>query len=127
MVKYAEYKTFRNGHNTVVTGSGYEPEHVVNKMAQHVSALYGMVDQLDHFSSPIVKGIARLHPGDTYDEKTGVIVASRKCEVKAVRKTNAMLAHMADELEKLLALVKQEIKDNTAYEEAAEKRLKEIA
>lgn len=126
MVKYKEYKTFRNGESTVVAGYGYEPQHIITKMTQHLGAAAEMGSQLDSYSSPTVKGIARLSPGDTYDAKTGLIVASRKCEIKAIRKTNTTLKRMAKELEATLELIKGEITANTAYAEAIEKKLKEI-
>ena len=75
-----------SGLNTLFTGENYNKDY-------------------DLISTVEATGVAKLHPGDVYDEKTGIKLASRKAEYKArkvmrnryIRNLNAL-----KDLEKLL-------------------------
>lgn len=70
-----------NGTTTVVYGEANADRHVTQQIAEKINEL--LVTLPDEYEKVVTRGVAKLHPDDTYDEKTGVIIASRKAELKA--------------------------------------------
>ena len=70
-----------NGTTTVVYGEANADRHVTEQIAEKINEL--LVTLPDGYEKVVTRGVAKLHPDDTYDEKTGVIIASRKAELKA--------------------------------------------
>lgn len=71
----------KNGTTTIVTGEG--------DMAEIYTATLKLMTELSELSvelRPETKGVAKLSPGDTYDEGLGIKIATRKAEIKARKK-----------------------------------------
>lgn len=68
-----------NGTTTVVYGEANPEEHVTQQIADKLWKAFEVLPN----DKIVTRGVAKLHPDDTYDEKTGVIIASRKAELKA--------------------------------------------
>ena len=81
IVRYSDVKTIKGKTTTVVIGTAginQNRELVIARM------LYNAANKFDDFNKEpnFCKGVSYLSPKDTYDEKTGVVLASRKAEAK---------------------------------------------
>lgn len=74
-----------NGTTTIVQGQAYADKNLTNSVTNKLTAAVVAMGSLI-FHGPVTKGVAKLHPDDTYDEKTGIKIASRKAELKAAIK-----------------------------------------
>lgn len=95
-----------NGTTTVVFGES-EPNKELYEKA--VNKLWKAIEMLTITSEPtVVKGVAKCHPDDAYDEKTGVMIASRKAELKARVKTYNKYTDVINILEEVVDLLDDE-------------------
>ena len=94
-----------NGTTTVVYGEGTPEEHVTEEIA---NKLWGALNAVP--TVPVVtRGVAKLHPDDTYDEKTGVMIASRKAALKAKIKMYKNYLDLVNILNDVIGLVDNEL------------------
>lgn len=98
-----------NGTTTVVYGKTSMKESLVQKVAEAVSDI---VQETVVASSRVIvtRGVSKLAPGDEYDEKTGIHLASRKAELKGRIKYYNQLADAYDAGVKLLDILEEEMK-----------------
>lgn len=98
----------KNGTTTITFGYIYADNLIM-----------GLEDKLHHVMRELqalrdstyekVKGVAKLSSEDTYDERTGVIVASRKAEYKAMKRQAKRLTAVKKSIEAMLAQVNEEL------------------
>lgn len=111
-----DVRTIKNGSTTIVT-----TETMVMYSDEFHYALHDL-DRLVYepmLNYYLTKGVAKLHPEDTYDEITGRIVASKKAEIKGNRISQRHLNDVKEVLESLL----NEVNGKIARLEAREKSL----
>ena len=105
-----------NGTTTIVQGRAYADKHLTNTVANKLTQAVAIMGALV-FHGPITKGVAKLHPDDTYDEKTGIKIASRKAELKAAIKMHNAYADVIKLLSDCIeALDNEETKINERLE-----------
>jgi hypothetical protein len=82
IVKYSDVKIIKGKTTTVVIGTARTN---LNRESVIAHMLYSTADKFNDFNSDThyYKGVAYLSPKDTYDEKTGIVLASRKAEAKS--------------------------------------------
>jgi hypothetical protein len=119
-VCYSDDKTINEGNTTVVLG--------------HICFNYGRTSQItdtvqkaiDAFGlAQTCKGIAHLSPKDTFDKKTGIIVASRKSEFKGYCKALKQYYYLLSALLKASDMVKEDIADINEHLEYIDIKLDE--
>lgn len=96
-----------NGTTTIVFGQSETDAQLYNKAMQ---TLYEAMSVLTSGTVPVVtKGVAKLAPGDIYDEKTGIKIASRKAEIKGRLQEYNRLVDVLNLVEKVGSLLETEI------------------
>ena len=96
-----------NGTTTIVFG---ESETDVQLYKRAIQLLYDTMSVLTTGTVPVVtKGVAKLAPGDLYDEKTGIKIASRKAEIKGRLQEYNRLVDALNLVEKVGSLLETEI------------------
>lgn len=105
----AKKNIIKNGTTTVVYGETSMKESLAQKVAEAVS---NVVQKTLIASSKVIvtRGVSKLHPGDKYDEKTGIHLASRKAELKGRIKYCNQLADAYNASVKLLDILEEEMK-----------------
>ena len=127
MFKYKTLKTIVNGTTTVEIGQSFIGNEDVRATSKLLSDLYEF--QATNKDGWVViegKGVAKVHPDDTYDKVTGLKVASNKAEINARNKANTMYLKLIKSLEEFKATLEKGINENNIKLNAAKKRLKEI-
>ena len=112
--EYKDTHTIKNGTTTIVNGEirirDYQREKIQREVVKVKNLCAGM--GYDYFCEPIkCKGVAQPTPNDTYDEKTGRVLASRKAELNCIRKLYKQDAAVEVELINLLQLIRQNMLD----------------
>ena len=100
---YKDKEVKRFNHVTVVEGSSHMKEstiHYLNTLSADISDLLWSLDDYEETT-----GRSKCAPEDTYDEKKGLIVASRKAELKAVKRYLSKVDELKKNLEKITDLV----------------------
>lgn len=107
-------RVVKNGDTTIAFGYGVYDEQLENKIGKLVETFDNSYKDATFFgNTKEYKGVAKLCPGDVYDEKRGIKIASKKAEYKArkaaYRRYNAILKQMnslsieiTEEMNKLL-------------------------
>ncbi len=96
-----------NGTTTIVFGESETDVQLYNRVIQ---ILYDTMSVLTSGTVPVVtKGVAKLAPGDLYDEKTGIKIASRKAEIKGRLQEYNRLVDALNLVEKVGSLLETEI------------------
>lgn len=103
----------QNGTTTVVYG---ETSMKVSSAQRIAEAVTNVVQGAVIASSKVIvtRGVSKLAPGDEYDEKTGIHLASRKAELKGRIKYYNQLADAYDAGVKLLDILEEEMKKEEA-------------
>lgn len=105
----AKKNIIKNGTTTVVYGETSMRESLAKKVAEAVSDI--LQETIVASSRVIVtRGVSKLAPGDEYDEKKGIHLASRKAELKGRIKYYNQLADAYDAGVKLLDILEEEMK-----------------
>jgi len=95
----------KNGSTTVAFGYGVYNEQVEEKLRKTVQFL-----EEAYINTPkLVKGVAKLCPGDVYDEKYGIKLASKKAEYKARKQAYKRYDAILKGLNSLGVLVTEEM------------------
>lgn len=118
-----DVKVIKNGTTTVVI---HNADLKYNQaVVDNINDTYDHLAQLFFFSGSAVvtKGVSKLCPGDTYDEVTGKIVASKKAELKADKILKKRLARVYGELVSLTSDVVEYIRDLDDRDEDIRKSL----
>lgn len=127
MVKYKTLKTIVNGTTTVEIGQSFIDNEDVRATGKLLSDLWEFQSaNKDGWFVIEGKGVAKVHPNDTYDRVTGLKVASNKAEINARNKANTMYLKLIKSLEEFKATLEKGINENNLKLNAAKKRLKEI-
>lgn len=116
VVKYRDVNTIHNGTTTISLGAA----NLHNAYGEQLFNLLqkAVVDTL--FSGEVkVKGVAKLSPNDTYDAKTGKVIASRKAELRAHR-------HFLTRLQKAKKALDKYLDEGIASEQDIVKGLEDI-
>ena len=128
MVKYRTLKTIVNGTTTVEIGQSFISNEDVRATDKLLSDLceFELARKDGFFNTIEGKGVAKVHPDDTYNKETGLKVASNKAEINARNKANTMYLKLIKSLEEFKATLEKGINENNLKLNAAKKRLKEI-
>lgn len=113
-------KVIKNGTTTIVTGGG-DLCHLnadTLKLAAALGNFYGTTVES--------KGVAKLSPEDTYDESTGLKVATRKAEIKARRKAIKLCIEALTAANKFRDAIAKELGENVKRVNAVHAELEEI-
>ena len=109
---YKDKEVKRFNHVTVVKGEAKIKESTVSELTELENKIQLISCEL--WARPEVTGRAKCSPEDTFNEKTGLIVASRKAELKAAK----LYLKTVDELivltERYLELLRS-MEDNIDY------------
>lgn len=115
MKSYLVYKdkdVKRFKHVTVVEGKGNLKESTYDQLAHLNSKLDYAACEL--YGEIKAKGRSKCSPSDTYDEKLGLIVASRKAELKVAKAKLVAITKVRKAAEEYLELLKN-IEDKLDY------------
>lgn len=100
---YKDKDVKRFNHVTVVEGSSHMKESTIHYLDVLAMDISGTLWHLG--SCKETTGRSKCAPEDKYDEKKGLIVASRKAELKAVKRYLSQVDKLKKNLEKMTDLV----------------------
>ena len=116
IVSYRDVKRIANGTTTIVYGKtrikakGHVAEDLI-KTIKVLGNIYGG-------GEGIAQGVAKLHPEDTYDAKSGQIVASKKAEIKGLVASRKILVEALANLDVVAEDLRAEIASIDARHES---------
>ena len=119
MVSYRDGQVIRNDTTTIVYGN-----LTIKTKGQLRKDMISLVEASENLlggGRGKTKGVSKLHPEDTYDEKTGKIVASKKGEMQGLRASKKVLVDYIGTLEKVLAAMKTQVELVDARYDSLEK------
>ena len=120
---YHNNRIIHNGTTTVVYGYGAIKDNsdLSRAAAEVLDSLYSALRYAQES-----KGVARLNPEDTYDERLGVKVATVKSEMKSNKIVTNDLEIVRQNLEKLTNIVDNTLEELQERKQELEKKLQEI-
>lgn len=121
--KRLEYKNKRimhNGTTTIVNGytqiiNYCDIENMGRKLSEELLRF--------HTFGFIAKGVAKLNPEDTYDEKKGLVVASNKAKIKGNRRIQREAENLLNLLNKYKAMLSDTLEEAKNNIKEAENRI----
>ena len=100
---YKDKEVKRFNHVTVVEGESVIKSSTTNELDYYLTKMEDLVWELRYNEQ--FTGRSKCAPEDKYDEKKGLIVASRKAELKAVKHQLTKVDELKRTLEKMTDLV----------------------
>lgn len=101
-------RVIKNGTTTITFGY-IDADNLIMGLEDKLHHVMRDLQALRDSTYEAVKGVAKLSSEDTYDERTGVIVASRKAEYKAMKRQAKRLTAVKKSIEAMLAQVTEEL------------------
>jgi hypothetical protein len=117
---YHDTKHIKNEETTIVYGC--TDIKAKRKVAEDFNKLGTSLLYLSHAGVNLeTKGVSKLHPEDSYDEKTGRIVASIKAELKGLDKAEECLNELKSLMLTCMTEIDEEMEKLTARKHSLEK------
>ena len=120
-LKYVDSAVYKDAEKGVVKVVGQIKPWTDSEWESHLKKVNKAINAYNAITK--VSAFAKVAPSDTYDELTGIVVASRKSELKAIK---AKLKQAGEVTEHLLGLVSVIEKDVAAAHERQLKIEKEM-
>ena len=95
----------QNGTTTIVYGETTSDPNLISELFNKMSQIAFRLRETTY----VTKGVSQLHPDDTYNQSTGIMIASKKAEMKGRVKEYNKLVKVEDLILDMYDLVSNEL------------------